>query len=134
MSGATVTLPADGALYWEYYENERKWNAPPALTYHPPEPMPANAVQMTRQPSATDLGQGQRDPSPTNDQTNLPTSSPDSFVEMGHSEWFHQLAWSEAERGDGLRDVGDYHGAIAAYQLAQAYHGKPSHVLENHIG
>lgn len=130
--GTTVTLPSDGALYWEYDHNEQTWNAPPELTYQPPEPTPTNAVQVARQPATTSVGQS--NPSPTNAPTMVPTLPPDSFVEIGNSESFYQQAWSEAERGDDLRDAGNYHGAIAAYQSAQAYHGKPSSVLENHIG
>ncbi len=47
---------------------------------------------------------------------------------------FFGQASDEIERAESLRGQGRYLEAIDAYKSAQAHHGKPSRVLENHIG
>lgn len=64
------------------------------------------------------------------------TLAPPSFIkaEGEPAEQFSETAASYTEEGDRLRDLGDYKGAIAAYQLAKDHHGGKSHVLANRIG
>lgn len=157
--GAGVTRPADGSLRWTYTSDDGLWQAAdfsvPSVLVDRPSPVgqPADsaAVQTARAPTRTPQPTYTRQPPPTKPTTlfpTLPTPFPtlptlhmlptpppgNGMVVLGDEEWFYGSAWSEFERGGLLLDIGDYQGAIAAYESAQAYHGKPSRVLENRIG
>ena len=125
-----VTRPADGSLRWTYTVDDGNWrpadfSVPSVLATHPlamGQPTQLAVVPATQTP-----------PAPGN-RTIAPTVDPGDYHELGNRERFNDFAFSEIERGRSLHDAGNYRGAISAYESAQAYHGQPSAVLENHMG
>ena len=56
------------------------------------------------------------------------------YVAIGSTERFYGQASAAVGRGHELLNTGEYMAAIESYKEALRHHGKPSVVLENHIG
>ena len=137
--GTAVTTTTEGATHWFYLAAENRWYSPAddstpilaaQLTSTAPPPPPnatARPVHTPRPPTTL---------SPTSSPTppNAVAQGQVQFIEAGGDDSFSGQAATEFEKGKELLRQKNYHAALQAFQSAQVHHGKPSSVLQNHIG